>query len=627
MTPPTESAEHLLTTRRFLPLFLTQFLGAFNDNVLKQALLLLITFEGGKIMGLSPEMMVQVAAGLFVLPMFLFSASAGQIADAFDKARLIRWVKLAEICIALLSTVGFALRSPATLLAALFLMGLHSTVFGPLKYSILPQHLHADEVVAGNAWVESGTFVAILLGSILGGVLIALHGTGPLWTGVACLTFAVCGWLSSQFIPKAPPLGQVTINWNPLTEIAQNMRIALDNRTVFLSMIGISWFWFFGALILSQFGPFVKDVIGGSEHLATFLLSTFIIGIALGSLAAERASGGRVEIGLVPFASIGLTIFGVELYFASPTTPHPGQDITTFLAEPGALRLIFGLTMLGVFGGLYTVPLYALIQTRCEPQIRSRIVAANNILNAGFMVASAAFAFGALSVGATIPEIFLAAALMNLAVALFIYRQVPEFLQRLIVWIIVHVIYRIRAHGHENIPVEGAAIIACNHVSFVDPLIVMAESRRPIRFVMDHRIFRNPLLNFVFREAQAIPIAPAKEDPKMLAAAYDEVARALAAGHLIGIFPEGRLTDTGEIGPFKTGISKIVERTPVPVVPMALSGLWGSFFSRKGGPAMTKPFRRGIFNRVELAIGTPIAASELMHTSLQDIVTKLRTHP
>ncbi|MCL2657899.1 MAG: MFS transporter [Betaproteobacteria bacterium] len=622
----TEHAPHsLLRTRRFLPLFLTQFLGALNDNVLKQGLLLLISFAGGEILGLTPALMVQVAAGLFVLPMFLFSASAGQIADAFDKARLIRWVKFVEIGIAALGAYGFAIKSPVLLLAALFLMGLHSTVFGPLKYSILPQHLRSDEIVAGNAWVESGTFVAILLGSVLGGILIAVHDTGPLLTGAACITFAVLGWLSSLGIPPAPSLAKVRLNWNPFTEIAHNLRIARTNRSVFLSMIGISWFWFFGALILSQFGPFVQEVIGGSEHLATFLLASFIVGIALGSIAAERASGGRVEIGLVPLASIGLTVFGADIYFASPAIPHPGIDIPGFLAQPGSWRLIFGLVMLGACGGLYTVPLYALIQTRCEPAIRSRIIAANNVLNAGFMVLSAGFAFLALHFNATIPEIFLIAAVMNLAVALFIYRLVPEFLQRLFAWIVVHVMYRIHAQGHANIPRDGAAIIVCNHVSFVDPLIIAAESRRPIRFVMDHRIFKQPLMNFVFRDAHAIPIAPAKEDPAMLEQAYAEVAKALANGDLVGIFPEGRITNTGEIEAFKNGIGKILARTPVPVVPMALSGLWGSFFSRKGGRAMSKPFRRGIFNRVDLAIGVAIPAQQASQQTLQTIVTNLRT--
>ncbi|MCX9157346.1 MFS transporter [Niveibacterium sp. 24ML] len=617
----------LLKTRRFLPLFTTQFLGAFNDNVLKQALLLLITFQGGKVMGLSPALMVQVASGLFVLPMFLFSASAGQIADAFDKARLVRWVKLAEVGIALIAAAGFFFKQVPLLLSALFLMGLHSTVFGPLKYSILPQHLHNDEIVGGNAWVESGTFVAILLGSILGGVLIAIPDTGPIWAGGACVLLAVCGWLTSLSIPDAPPLAKVALNWNPFSEIAQNMRIAGRNRAVLMGMMGISWFWFYGAMMLSQFGPFVKDVIGGSEHLSTFLLSTFIIGIALGSLLAERASGGKVELGLVPLASIGMTVFGVDLYFASPSAPHPGLDVAGFIAQPGAWRLMADLVLIGVFGGLYTIPLYALIQTRCDPEYRSRIIAANNILNAGFMVASAGYAFFALSQGASIPQMFLYAALMNIAVAIFIYSVVPEFLQRLIVWLLVHTFYRVEAKGYANIPAEGPAVIVCNHVSFVDPLILMAESRRPIRFVMDHRIFKMPIINFVFREGRAIPIAPAKEDPAMLEAAYDEVAKTLEAGELVGIFPEGRITDTGELNEFKSGVTRIVERTPVPVVPMALSGLWGSFFSRKDGPAMSKPFRRGFFSRIKLSIGAPIAPGNARPEILQAEIAQLRERP
>lgn len=617
----------LLSTRRFAPLFATQFLGAFNDNVLKQALLLLITFQGGEVMGLAPALMVQLASGLFVLPMFLFSASAGQIADAFDKATLIRWVKLAEIGIALLAAAGFFASSVPFLLAALFLMGLHSTVFGPLKYSILPQHLHEDELVSGNAWIESATFAAILLGSIVGGLLIAVPVRGPHWAGITCVALAIAGWFSSFGIPEAKPLGRVLINWNPLTETGRNIAIARRNRTVWLSMIGISWFWFYGAMLLTQFGPYVKDVLGGNEQLSTFLLASFIVGIALGSLLAERASGGRVEMGLVPLASIGLSAFGAELYFASPAAPHANLGIAAFLAAPGSVRLIADLVLFGISGGLFTVPLYAIIQSRSEPGFRSRIVAANNILNAGFMVASAGYAFLALHFGASIPELFLYTALMNLAVAVFIYSLVPEFLLRVIVWLLVHTVYRVRAQGYQNIPSEGPALLVCNHVSFVDPLILMAESRRPIRFVMDHRIFAAPILSFVFREARAIPIAPAKEDEDMLRRAYDEVAAALEAGELVGIFPEGKITADGELNPFKGGAARIVERTPVPVVPMALSGLWGSFFSRKGAPAMTRPFRRGLFSRIELAIGEALTPEALSPSQLREAVLDLRTRP
>ena len=273
------------------------------------------------------------------------------------------------------------------------------------------------------------------------------------------------------------------------------------------------------------------------------------------------------------------------------------------------------------------MPLYAIIQSRCAPEFRSRIIAANNILNAGFMVASAGYAFLALHFGASIPELFLYTALMNIAVAVFIYSLVPEFLLRVIVWLLVHSIYRVRANGYENIPAEGPAVIVSNHVSFVDPLIVMAESRRPIRFVMDHRIFATPVLSFVFRSARAIPIAPAREDAQMLERAYDEVAAALEAGELVGIFPEGGITRTGELNAFKSGVARIVARTPVPVIPVALSGLWGSFFSRKGGAAMTRPFRRLPFSPVDLAIGEAVPPGVVEPERLREIVAALRTRP
>ncbi|WP_341677171.1 MFS transporter [Niveibacterium sp. SC-1] len=616
----------LLRTRRFLPLFLTQFLGAFNDNVLKQGLMLLVTFQGGAFLGLPPAITVTVANGLFVLPMFLFSASAGQVADAFDKAVLTRWIKTVEIGIAGVAFWGFWVHSVPVLLAALFLMGLHSTFFGPIKYSILPQHLKPEEVVGGNAWVESATFVAILLGSIVGGVLISLPA-GAQWTGGACVLFAVLGWIAARPIPTAPPLARVKMNWNPFSEIARNLKIASGNRAVFLAMIGISWFWFYGLLLQSQLPAYVSTVLGGEEALSTFLSAIFIVGIALGSLAAERASGGKVELGLVPMGSLGLTLFGIDLFLASPAHPAHGIGIAAFLAQPGSWRIIADFALLGAFGGLYTIPLYVMIQTRCPGEYRSRIVAANNVLNAAFMVASALLTIVGLGKGLSIPQLFLIGALMNLAVALFIYKQVPEFLQRLVVWLLVHTVYRVRGEGHAHIPAEGPALLICNHVSYMDPLIIMAESRRPVRFVMDHRIFAKPFMRFVFKEARAIPIAPAKEDPAMLDRAYDEVALALSRGELVAIFPEGRITDTGELYPFRGGVNKIVERTPVPVIPLAISGLWGSFFSRKDGPAMTRPLRRGLFNRIDLAVGPAVAPQAATPELLQAEVARLRTRP
>jgi 1-acyl-sn-glycerol-3-phosphate acyltransferase len=615
----------LLFAPRFGPIFLTQFLGAFNDNVFKNALVLLLAFHSGKILGMEPAVAVQIASGLFILPFFLFSAMAGQLADKFDKAQIIRIVKLIEIGIAATAAAGFATSHAELLLVALFLMGLHSTFFGPLKYSILPQHLAPTELVAGNAWVESGTFVAILIGSVVAGLLMAIKPHGATLAGITCVFVAIAGYFASRAIPAAPPAApNLKINLNPLSETWRNIRMARENRTVFNSLIGISWFWFYGAIFLTQFAPFVKIVLGGDELMVTALLATFIIGIALGSFLCERLSGKHVEIGLVPLGSIGLTLFGVDLWLASPAVPPQIVGVGAFFADPHHWRLIFDLVMIGVAGGFYTVPLYAMIQARSKPEERSRIIAANNILNAAFMVVSAIFAGAALAGGVSIPEIFLITALMNVAVAFYIYKLVPEFLMRFLAWLLMHTVYRLRTHGIDNIPESGPAILVCNHVSYVDPVIIAAACRRPIRFVMDHSIYKLPVANIIFRDTGAIPIAPAREDSEQLGKAYDEIAAALEAGELVGIFPEGGITRDGEIAPFKNGIAKILERTPVPVVPMALRGLWDSAFARKPGSSLLRAMRRGVWSSVELNVG-PLHASDFADPlSLRQEVARLR---
>lgn len=620
------SQSRLLTTRRFAPFFATQFLGAFNDNLFKNALIVLLTFQAAQWTTLPAGVLANLAAGIFILPFFLFSATAGQLADKYDKARLARLVKLLEMLIMGVAAAGFALHSLAVLLAALFLLGLHSTLFGPVKYAILPQHLHADELVGGNALVEAGTFVAILLGTLAGGLL-AGTGGDPRWVAFAGLLVAVAGYLASRGIPAAPPPAPgLTINPNPLTETWRNLGFARANRTVFLSILGISWFWLYGALFLAQFPAYAKDVLGGDETSVTLLLATFTLGIGLGSLLCERLSGRLVEIGLVPFGSIGLTLFGLDLAFASPAALPAGAPLATgaLLGLPGSWRVLGDLFALGLFGGFFIVPLYALVQLRSAAGQRARIIAANNILNALFMVGGALAAAGLLAAGVSIPWLFGIAATANALVALYIYRLVPEFLLRFIVWLLIHSVYRLRVEGLEHIPEEGPAVVVCNHVSFVDALVITAACRRPIRFVMDHRIFRTPILRFVFRESRAIPIAPAREDPAMMERAFDEVARALEAGELVGLFPEGRITDTGELHPFRPGIRRIVERTPVPVVPLALRGLWGSFFSRKDGPAMRRPLRRGLFSRIELAGAPAVPPGEATPERLQAIVLALR---
>ena len=616
----------LMRERRFLPFFITQFLGAFNDNVFKNALIILIAFQVVASDPAASNRLINLAAGLFVLPFFLFSATAGQLSDKYEKSRYIRWVKVLEIVIMLGATVGFILGSVELLIAMLFLMGCQSTMFGPVKYSIMPQHLQPEELVGGNAWIEMGTNMAILLGTMFGGILIAWH-QGYLWVSGALITIAILGYFSSRAIPAAPPAApDLKINWNPVTETGRILKITYQNFTVFQSVLGISWFWFLGSVYLSQLPNFTKLTLGGGEHVVTLLLTLFAIGIGIGSLLCERLSGRIVEIGLVPFGSIGLTLFGVDLFFATPASPETSGTllgVMAFLDQPGSWRVVMDIVLIGVFGGIYIVPLYALVQQRSEPRQLSRVIAGNNIINSVFMVAAALIAVALLEQGLSIPQLLLVMALFNAAVALYIFTQVPEFLMRFIVWILVNIGYRLRATGLEHIPNTGPAVVVCNHVSFMDALVVIGCCRRPIRFVMDYQIFKIPVLSFVFRTAGAIPIAPARENPDILKQAYDRVAAYLEAGEVVGIFPEGQLSKDGEIGPFKNGVDRIIRRNPAPVIPMALRGLWGSFFSRYHGKAM-RHFPRRFWSRIELVVGEPVPPEQATSARLRERVVALR---
>jgi hypothetical protein len=470
-----------------------------------------------------------------------------------------------------------------------------------------------------------GTFVAILLGTITGGVMVAIEPNGPLFAGLVAVAVAVGGWLISRGIPNTGAAApNLAINWNPVTETMKNLRFAYGNRTLWLSMLGISWFWFYGATFLTQFPNFAKDILGGNEHVVTLLLALFSIGIGAGSLLCERLSGHKVEIGLVPFGSIGLTIFAVDLWFATQSI-HATElvGIRAFLSQPVHLRVVADLMLIGMFGGFYIVPLYAMIQQRSDEAYRSRIIAANNILNAVFMVASAGLAIGLLSAGVSIPGLFLVTGILNAAVALFIYKLVPEFLMRFLAWLLVHTIYRVRKEGLDNVPEEGGCIIVANHVSYVDAIVIAACVRRPIRFIMDSRIFRVPVLNWLFRTMQAIPVASAREDPALKEAAFAEAAKARRAGEIVGIFPEGMLSPDGEMARFRPGIERMLQETPVPVVPMALRGLWGSLFSRsyKG-----RAFRRwlGMFPRIALVAAPPVPPGSATPEALQRQVLALR---
>ena len=612
----------LLGKRRFLPFFVTQALGALNDNLFKQSLILAILYklniEGDR------GIWVNLCALLFIVPFFLFSALAGQFGEKYAKDRLIRLIKLGEIAIMVVAAIGFAFDHLALMLVALFAMGTHSALFGPVKYSILPQTLRPEELVGGNGLVEMGTFLAILAGTIGAGIMLS-SGNYTVIVSVVIIAVAVLGYLASRAIPFAPAdTPELRLNWNIFSESWATLRMGLNQTpAVSRSVVGNSWFWFVGAIYLTQIPAYAKDWLYGDETVVTLILTVFSVGIALGSLLCEKLSGRKVEIGLVPFGSFGLTVFGLLLWWHSGQMPQNLQanDWLGVLGFSQAWWVLLDILGLGVFGGFYIVPLYALIQSRTSESERARVIAANNILNALFMVVSALVTILLLSVAKlTIPELFLVVSLMNIAVNTYIFKIVPEFSMRFMIWLLSHSMYRVQHKNLELIPDEGAALLVCNHVSFVDALLIGGAVRRPIRFVMYYKIYNLPVLNFIFRTAGTIPIAGRGEDEVIYERAFDQIAKYLNDGELVCIFPEGKLTTDGQIDEFKAGVTRILERTPVPVIPMALQGLWGSFFSRDPN----KGFFHRLWSRVTLVAGVPIAAGDATQKVLRERVMALR---
>ena len=624
----------LMGQRRFAPFFWTQFLGAANDNLFKFAFTVLVTYQL-QVQWLPADLAGLVIGALFILPFLLFSATSGQLADKLDRREMIVWLKRAEIGIMAIAAWGFFVQNIPVLLASIFLMGLQSTVFGPVKFAYLPQHLSERELTGGNGMVEMGTFVAILLGNVAGGLIIAVPEIGAHHVGFACVGLAILGRVASHHIPASPAMDpSLRINWNPLTETWANLKLARETPVVFRSVLGIRWMWIFGAVFLGLFPAFAKDVLHGDEQVASLLLVVFSIGIGTGSLLCEVLSRRHVEIGLVPVGAIGMSLFSIDLYFATRgLAPASGLGLGAFMADAAHWRVLADLTLLSLFAGLYSVPMYALIQMRSQPTHRARIIAANNILNALFMIASALIAGALLGAGFTIPQMFLFVGLANAVVAFYIFMLMPEYLLRFVAWIASRFVYRFKVQGDERIPTQGAALLVCNHVSFVDAVLLMAASPRPIRFIMDHRIFKVPVLGWLFKLAKAIPIAPQKEDPAAYESAFEAAAAVLREGDLLAIFPEGAITRDGSLQPFKGGFMKVLERAKadgmvVPVIPMALTNLWGSYFSRveeRRGEriAMVRPFRRGWFSRVGLNVGDQVVPAMVTPEVLRQRVAGL----
>ena len=597
----------MLRQRRFGPFFWTQFLGAFNDNVFKTALLTILTYETLSWTTLDPNLLNNLIPGLFILPFFLFSATAGQLADKFDKAYLSRVVKLLEIGIMGVAAIGWMTHNLWLLVASVAGMGLHSALFGPVKYSYLPQHLRANELVGGNGLVEMGTFVGILLGEVVGAVLILSKPLGVEMVAGGTIAIAFAGWLSSRRIPGSPPpVPTLKINRNPFSESVRNIRFSSRNKPVFLAMFANSWFWFYGAILLAQFPMFSKNELNGDHSIFVLLLTIFSLGIGAGSLACERLSGRKVEIGLVPFGALGLTLFGIDLYFSGSSyavtaAGGPAIDAFGFLARPGGWHVLVDCLMIGVFGGLYIVPLFALVQTRSDREHLSRTIAGMNILNALLMVIAALAGMLLLKSGLTIPQLFLVTALLNAMVTASIFISMPEYLARFAGWALIHTVYRVRVINADRIPATGPALLVSHPVSAIDALVIMAASPRPIEFVTDDSASGSAIRRWLFRSLTAVPIAAKRNDIASGGTATGGIELALQNGKVLCIFSQEprvigeHINDSGY--------------TAIPVVPIALKGASSGLYAKPGGgPHKYLPSRK-FFSRLELSIGETVAAT------------------
>ncbi len=615
----------LLSQRRFLPFFITQCLGAFNDNVFRQAIIGLLFW-----MNATPSqrtLYASLAPAIFILPNFLFSATAGQIAEKLDKDRLIRITTAMEIFIMSVAALAFALKALPLLLVALFATGVQSTLFGPVKYSILPAVLHPRELTGGNGLVEMGTSVCILIGMLAGGMIFEVAGSsGPYVAGAAVVGLAICGNLASRMIPHVgAALPELKINWNPIPESIAVLRLARKQLAVRNAVLGVSWFWFVGTVFATQLPDYAPLNLGGSNTLYVFALALFSIGTGVGSMLCEKLSARTVEIGLVPLGAFGMSVFLFDLYFArSGAATATGLDVAGFIAQPGSWRIVIDLIGIGLFSGFFVVPLFALIQSRTPKTELSRVIGALNIQNSGFVVGASLLCLALRThAGWSIPQIFLALAIANTLVAIWIFTIVPEFLMRFLSWVLVRTLYKLRLRGIDHIPDEGAALIVCNHVSYMDALILSASIPRPARFVMYYKIFNIPVMRWIFKTAKAIPIAGAKEDPELMQRAFDEVDAALADGQLVCIFPEGALTKDGNIAPFKSGVEKILEHRPVPVIPMALRNMWGSMWSRRDSRLGLMRVPRRLRAHVEVVADAPLdgatATKELLEAKVREL--------
>ena len=605
-------------------------LGALNDNLFKSALGILIAYSYPKD---KADLYIQLSAGLFILPFFLFSGISGQICDRYEKSFLMNKIKTLEIIVMGLGFISFVTESLPLQFISIFLMGSQSTLFGPVKYSYLPLSQEPSDLLAANSLTSMGTFIFILIGTIIGGILVSkttLNNYGFIPIASSVLALAIIGRISSSFIPALPKPETESLKLNPIKETIRTIRLAGFNKHIFRSIHGISWFWFFGFFFMASLPGFIRDTLKADEITASIFLTVISIGMGVGSIICNKLSEGELKLGLVPFASLGITVSGI-VFSLTPTVEFISPDLllssATLLEQHLLWQPLISLFLVGFFGGAYIVPLYTLLQIKSPEKTRSQFIACNNIINAIYMVSAAIFAMILLSFGLNLKNIFFVVSLLNLiSCFVFLYRYPSDF-YLIFFKFVFKTLYKINVNYEKPLPKEGPVVVACNHISFIDPLLVTAVMNRPPIFVMDQFYFDIKILQWFYTSARAIPIVPKKVCEDGLKKAMDKIKEQLINKELVSLFPEAYISKDGDIIPFKRGIAELSkENSNITIIPMAISGMWGSWFSRhKNGKAMSGfPIRRSLRTKITINVGPGIKAENYTTEFLFNEVKRLR---
>ncbi len=622
------SLKIIYNNRRYVPLFWTQFFALINLHLFRNALIILIAYRSVRIAGVDSNSVVVFSSAIMVFPAIVFSGTAGQLADKLNKSKLIRLIKFSELLVMLLVSYGFYTDNFAVLLAALFLLGLTSTFFGPLKFGIIPDLVQRTEIVPANGYVVASTFLAIVVGTVAGGVA-TLQEHVTIILIAAGLGLSALGLMASWFLPPTRIYSQhLRVDWTMLRSTWEILAIVRRNGPIFYSIIGMSWYWLFASGLMALIPIFTKDNLHADKDVVTVLMALFALGIGVGAVLCDKLSFQRVETGLIPLGAIGMSAFGLDLSLllsAWPPAPAaaPLLRIGEFITLEGGWRILMDVALIALFGGFFAMPLYSFVQQRSDPAFISRVMAGNNIINAMVGVLGATVVTALIFLKVTVPTILLLFALLNLAMVNYLYVRTPEFAPRFMNWVLASVVYRIRVEGREHLPDKGPAVLVCNHAGASGWIIIFGACRRPVRFVLDPNRARGALEKLLLRPAKAILLNAGQQDGESAKPVSEEISAELDHGGLIGIFAGGSPRSGGQADRFPSGIVESIRDSAAPIVPMALSGLPDGKIAQHGIAAILEALFRPR-REVVLKIGEPVAARGINAAALERLV---REHP